>query len=144
MTLTRLAMLAAVSTLALACTDTMSTGAVDNSTMGTVVVKLTDAPFPTDQVKSVDIFVIRVDARIGSATDADADRDLDNSTSSGWRTLASPNASYDLLALQNGASATLGTAALTAGTYNGFRFVIDPTKSSVTLKTGQKLTIPKL
>src|SRR5439155_15230278 len=84
--------------------------------------------------------VIRVDARIGSATDADADRDLDNSTSSGWRTLASPNASYDLLALQNGASATLGTAALTAGTYNGFRFVIDPTKSSVTLKTGQKLT----
>jgi len=45
-----------------------------------------------------------------------------------------------LLALRNGTTTTLGDASLPAGTYNAFRIVIDPSKSSVTLKSGRVLT----
>jgi hypothetical protein len=110
---------------------------------GTLVVKLTDAPFPTDSVKSVDIFVVRVDGRVADVDDASADQNVatdDQSKSDGWKSLATPNASIDLLSLQNGVTSTLGEAKLDAASYNGFRLVIDPTKSSVTLKNGQKLT----
>src|ERR1043166_26574 len=109
---------------------------------GTVVVQLTDAPFPTDSVKSVDVFVVRVDARaadVDSATAAKATSD-DSSSADGWKTIASPNASFNLLSLQNGTTATIGSATLAAGTYNGFRLIIDPSKSSLTLKNNQVLT----
>ncbi|HEY6826945.1 MAG TPA: DUF4382 domain-containing protein [Gemmatimonadaceae bacterium] len=111
-----------------------------SSETGTVTVKLTDAPFPTDQVKSVDVFVVRVDGRTSDVTEADADQDLDNQGSTGWRTIATPNASFNLLSLQNGATATLGTAPLGKGTYSGLRLIIDASQSSVTLKDGTKLT----
>jgi hypothetical protein len=109
---------------------------------GTMVVRLTDAPFLTDSLKSVDIFVVRVDARTTDADSATADHALtdDSSSTGGWKTIATPNASFNLLSLQNGVSATIGQADLPAGTYNGFRFIIDPTKSSVTLKGGKVLS----
>jgi hypothetical protein len=128
--------------MAVACSDTgglpASLGANDNT--GSLIVRLTDAPFLTDSVKSVDIFVVRVDGRLDAADDAAADQNAALGNVDGWHTLATPNASYNLLALQNGASTTLGTGALIAGTYNGFRFIIDPTQSSVTLKNGKVLT----
>jgi hypothetical protein len=124
--------------VAVACSDSDSTG--PGSGNGAVVVKLTDAPFLTDSVKSVDIFVVRVEGRSSATDDADADANLDNPSSGGWKVLASPGASYNLLALQNGVTTTLGETTLEAGTYNGFRFIIDPSKSSVTLKNGLKLT----
>lgn len=128
----------AVLALSLACSNSDSTSPGGGN--GTVIVKLTDAPFLTDSVKSVDIFVVRVEGRSPSADSADADKDLDNGSSGGWQTLASPNASYNLLTLQNGVSTTLGSTSLSAGTYNGFRFIIDPSKSSVTLKNGMVLS----
>src|SRR3954465_15876082 len=73
--------------------------------LGTLVVQLTDAPFPTDSVKSVDIFVVRVDGRVVEADEAAAGADVateDESHGDGWKTLATPNASIDLLSLQNG------------------------------------------
>ena len=127
----------ASATLPVACGDSSTS---PDPNMGTVVVKLTDAPFMTDSVSKVEIYVVRVDARTGTVSDAEADANLDDGTSAGWQTLVSPNSTVNLLTLQNGATTTLGTAALTAGTYNGFRFVIDPTKSSVTLKNGRVLT----
>jgi hypothetical protein len=127
----------AAATLPMACADSYTS---PNGNMGTVVVKLTDAPFLTDSVSRVDVFVVRVDARAGSATDADAEANVDNGAASGWQALATPNASVNLMSLQNGATTTLGTTALAAGTYNGFRLIIDPTKSSVTLKNGTVLT----
>lgn len=136
------ATLAAASlTFAAACSDSTPSG-VGAEGSGTVVVKLTDAPFLTDSVKSVDIFVVRVDARSSDADSASADKNLssDSASSNGWKTLATPNASYNLLALQNGITATLGQASVAAGTYNGLRLIIDPNKSSVTLKNGTKLT----
>lgn len=107
-----------------------------------MVVQLTDAPFPTDSVKSVDVFVVRVDARQNDADSAAAATAVsdDSSSSAGWKTVATPNAMFNLLALQNGTTAALGSAKLAAGSYNGFRLVIDPSKSSLTLKNNQVLT----
>ena len=120
-----------------ACSDDLTS--VNNGS-GKLVVRLTDAPFLTDSVKSVDIFVVRVDGRVAPATDAEAEAEADVANKGGWQTLASPNASINLLALQNGVSTTLGDAELAAGTYNGFRLVIDQGKSSVTLKNGKVLS----
>jgi hypothetical protein len=109
---------------------------------GTLVVQLTDAPFPTDSVKSVDIFVVRVDGRVEDVDEASADQNVASETESegsGWKTLATPNASINLLALQNGVVSTIGEAKIDAASYRGFRLVIDPSKSSVTLKNSQVL-----
>lgn len=123
--------------LAIACSDSTS----PSGTKGMLVTRLTDAPFPTDQVKSVDVYVVRVDARQSDVTDADANTALDDQSSaaSGWKTVATPNKSFDLLSLQNGIAAALGQASLPAGTYSGFRLVIDQSKSSATLKDGTVL-----
>src|SRR5207248_8382515 len=122
--------------LAIACSDSASPSS------GILVTRLTDAPFPTDQVKSVDIFVVRVDARQSDVSDDGANEALsaESSASSGWKTVATPNASFDLLSLQHGIAATLGQAMLPAGSYNGFRLVIDQDKSSATLKSGLVLS----
>ena len=129
--------------LAAACSgDSGVTTGLNSSNSGTMVVRLTDAPFLADSLKSVDIFVVRVDARQSDVDSSGADRALsdDSSSAGGWKTVASPNASFNLLSLQNGVAATLGQADLAPGTYSGFRLIIDPTKSSVTLKGGQVLS----
>ena len=94
-----------------ACSDTTTSGA------GRVVVKLTDAPFPLDSLKSVDIFVVRVEARAPDVDEAEAEATAseDDAESHGWTTLATPNASIDLLGLQNGTTTTLGETSLTEG-----------------------------
>ena len=124
--------------LAAACSGTATT-AVGN---GTLAVQLTDAPFPVDSVKSVDVFVIRVDGRIADADSATAAKGAtdDSANTDGWITLARPNQSVNLLAYQNGAALPLGSASVAAGNYRGFRLVIDPTRSSLTLKNGMVLT----
>lgn len=105
---------------------------------GTLAVRLTDAPFPTDSASSVDIFVVRVDGRLSAADSAEATQD--SAGTNGWSTLAEPNMSVNLLAYQNGASLPLGTATLTEGSYHGFRLIIDPSKSSMTLTNGMILS----
>jgi hypothetical protein len=109
---------------------------------GHVIVQLTDAPFPVDSVQSVDVFVMRVDARPADVSDADAATATDDASaqSNGWITLAEPNASFNLLSLQNGVTATLGEADIVPGTYRGFRLIIDVSRSSVTLLNGMTLT----
>ena len=126
--------------LAAACSDAGSPSPSRGS--GILVTRLTDAPFPTDQVKSVDVFVVRVDARTADVSETDADQSLSDQSSAanGWTTVATPNTSFDLLSLQNGIVAALGQRSLPAGTYNGFRLVIDQSKSSATLKGGIVLT----
>ena len=127
--------------LALAASVTYAAACGDSPTAagrGTLAVRLTDAPFPTDSVSSVDIFVVRVDGRVADADSAAAEQD--SAGTNGWTTLASPNISVNLLAYQNGASLPLGMATLTEGSYHGFRLIIDPSKSSVTLKNGMVLT----
>lgn len=115
---------------ALACSD--STGA----NVGKLTVQLTDAPFPFAEVSRVDMFVVRIDARAASVSEADA---ADASATSGWTTIASPNAAINLLDLQGGKTTNLGTTTLSTGSYNGFRLILDTQKSTVTLKDGTVL-----
>jgi len=131
------AALAAIA-LVVACNDTATTAAGN----GTIAVQLADAPFPSDSVQSVDVFVVRVDARAADADDAAAAQGTsdESANADGWTTLASPNQSVNLLAYQNGAVLPLGQATLGAGNYLGFRLVIDPSKSGITLKNGMVLT----
>ena len=84
-------------------------------------------------MKRVDIFVVRIDGKIA---ETDSAEDADVSNPKGWKTLASPNALINLLDLTDGKTANLGVATLPAGTYRGFRMIIDADKSSVTLNDG--------
>ena len=104
-----------------------------NSSSGTMTVRLTDAPFPFAEVSRVDVHVVRVDARTTepSMGEAEAIDDLDT-----WTTVATPNALINLLELANGETTNLGSTTLPTGTYSGFRIIIDPSQSSVTLKDG--------
>jgi hypothetical protein len=110
-----------------ACADSTGGGT------GTLTVRLTDAPFPFAEVEDVEVHIVRIDARLTEPSDDEAE-DEDDMT--GWVTIATPNALVDLLDLQNGTTMNLGQATLPTGTYNGFRLVIDPSQSSVTLTDG--------
>lgn len=109
---------------------------------GALKVQLTDAPFSSDSVSRVDLYVVRVDAKLADSDSSDAARGAtdDSASTSEWKTIATPNKKIELLALRNGAFTELGTQSLTAGTYRSFRIVIDPSQSSVTLKNGTVLT----
>lgn len=123
-----------------ACNSDSPTAA--SGTNGSMLVKLTDAPFPTDSVDSVNVYVTRVDVRAAAAdsTDAATGTTSDSSSARGWITVASPAKVFNLISLQNGVTADLGLTTLAAGTYNAMRLVIDPSKSSVVLHNGMKLT----
>jgi len=145
--------------IALSATALLSAAACSDSTgagTGTVGVRLTNAsaaasvaasvasdivgadaesPLPEGSVKSVDIFVVRIDAKRQEPTDDDAAAATEESESEqgGWVTVAEPNALFDLMKLADGTNTFLGDAKVAAGSYNGFRLIIDPMKSSVTL-----------
>ena len=120
-----LAALAALATIA----------ACENTGSGTMTVRLTDAPFPFAEVSRVDVHVVRVDARTAEPTTTEAE---DEDNMSAWTTVAEPNALINLLELSNGTTTNLGEESLPTGTYSGFRIIIDPSKSSVTLKDGTR------
>ena len=109
--------------------------ACQDSGSGTMTVRLTDAPFPFAEVSRVDVHVVRVDARTAEPTTTEAENDDDMTT---WTTIATPNALINLLDLANGTTSNLGEATLPTGTYSGFRLIIDPAQSSITLKDGTK------
>ena len=100
-----------------------------------LTLQLTDKPFPFSEVKRVEIFVVRIDAKLAETNDTEAE---DESQMSGWETLVSPNAAFNLLDLANGKTADLGVASLPPGTYRSFRLVIDTDKSSITLNDDTK------
>lgn len=115
---------------------------------GTLLVQLTDAPFPFDSVKSVDVYVVRVDGKQVASDSAeaakgtgDSGRDAAGKDAAGWVTLAEPKATFDLLTLRNGKTALLGQKTLPAGTYKSFRLIIDPAQSSVSLKSGAAVDV---
>lgn len=125
-------------TLIAACGGANSTGSAN----GSIALQLTDAPFLVDSVKSVDVFVVRVDGRQADADSATAAKGApdDSASAGGWTTLASPNQSVNLLAYQNGQVLPLGQKGMPPGSYRGFRLIIDASKSSLTLKNGMVLS----
>lgn len=109
----------------------------DSDGSGKLTVQMTDAPFPYSEVSAVNVYVVRIDARTGAATDAEA---TNASNTSGWTTIATPNRVVNLMSLQGGVTTNLGTTELSTGSYNAFRLVIDPAQSGVTLKSGAAVT----
>ncbi|HEU4748914.1 MAG TPA: DUF4382 domain-containing protein [Gemmatimonadaceae bacterium] len=123
----RLTGVAAAALVLSACSDS------SGSNMGTLTVRLTDAPFPFSEVARVDVHVVRVEARNIEPTDDEA---ADESSRGGWTTIATPDASFNLLDLAGGVTTNLGAATLATGTYNGFRLILDTERSTITLEDG--------
>ncbi|MEP6686746.1 MAG: DUF4382 domain-containing protein [Gemmatimonadales bacterium] len=110
-----------------ACNDAGSSGlGGEHSTR----ILLTDAPFPFDRVRRVDVYVVSVS---GSLT-------ADTSASGTFMTLATPDRTIDLLGLQHGVTDELGALDLPEGIITAVRLMIDTDRSSITLKDGTVLT----
>ena len=87
-------------------------------------------PFPFDRVERVDLYVVSVSGSLSA----------DTSAAGSFVTLATPNRTIDLLALQNGVTDELGALELPEGVITAVRLVIDTDLSSITLKDGTVLT----
>jgi hypothetical protein len=134
-----------------ACASDGVTGTKAGPGKGVLAVKLTDAPLPLDSVKEVNVFVERIDAR-RERTDSDSvsehldddGHEVENEggrpDSTHWVTIATPNKSFNLLALQNGVTAFLGATPVDTGHFKSVRLIIDPAKSNIVLKDGTVLT----
>ena len=144
-------MLAGAAAVLWACADHSITGASMQKGQGAIAMRLIDAPSALDSIDSVNIFVVRVDARMkvadsvaaDSSTDGDgdfADRDNPHRDSTAWVTLASPNKVFDILALQGGDTAFLGTTVVDTAKFRALRLIIDPSKSYIVLKNGKVLS----
>ena len=93
-------------------------GTGTNSNMGTMEVRLHDAPI--DSADEVNVHIERVEANRGQDPD-------------GWMTISEPNQTYDLLKLSNGAYTVLGEADLEAGTYQQIRLILSQDNHSVVI-----------
>lgn len=98
-----------------------------NAGMGTLEVKMHDAPADYDAVK---VFIERVE--------------VNNTTGdSGWEVISEPNESYDLLELTNGVFEVIGSAELEAGLYPQIRLILSRDNNSVVIDGEEYgLTIP--
>ncbi len=125
---------AAALLLLLAACGSDSTGVRNGSSGGSTRVLLSDDPFPYDRLARVDLYVVSIQASLTSDTGAGG------GGGGNFVTLAQPNRRFDVLALQNGTTAELGSVKLPAGAITAVRMVIDTDSSSITLKDGRVLT----
>jgi hypothetical protein len=93
----------------------------------TTSVFLTDAPFPFDGISRVDIYIESIAMAISADT---------SDQGPPWVTVAMPNRVFNLLDLQNGATALLGGAVVPEGRYQAVRLIFDPARSSLTDNAG--------
>lgn len=89
-------------------------------------VLLTDAPFPFDSVASVNVYVVRVQATTS----------FDTTGFINWVTVAEPHRAFDLLSVQQGDTALVGSGTLPAGQYQAVRLVLNTDSSSIQWKSG--------
>ncbi len=150
----RIAMLVAALFTAAACAGDGVTGARMKAGQGMLAVKLTDAPFPLDSLKEVNVYVVRIDARRAHTDSAevddslevehfegDDDHDGERCDSTEWVTIASPERAYNLLTLRNGVTAFLGASPVDTGHFKAVRLIIDPARSNIVLLDGTVLTM---
>jgi hypothetical protein len=134
---------AGTGTVGVKLTNSSLAASVATSVAADIVGTVADAPLPAGSVKSVDIFVVRVDARRAETTDEEALEATEETASEaqGWVTLAEPNALIDLMTIADGSSSFLGDAEVAVGSYRGFRLIIDPAQSSITLNDAESTVI---
>ena len=127
----RMPRLLATACLALAaCYTEDSVG--PQSTGPLTTVEITDAPFPFDSVARVDLYVVSIAVR----TEADT-----SATATGWVTVAEPRRRFNLIALNNGVTDTLGGSIVPAGQYKAVRMIIDTDSTVVTASTGRPMPV---
>ncbi len=112
--------------LVLGC-NTSETGPAGPGGEGKTAVYLTDAPFPFDVISRVDIHISEI------AVSPQADTTIGPPD---WITVARPEQVFNLLDLQNGATALLGEADVPPGQYRAIRVTFDPARSSMTAVDG--------
>lgn len=95
--------------------DGSDTGMGTSGETGTMEVQLHDAP---NNYEKVNVFIERVEVN-----NADTD--------TGWVEISSPQQTYDLLELTNGATEVLGSKELPAGTYEQIRLILSSDGHSV-------------
>jgi hypothetical protein len=115
--------LALAGALGVAACNTSEIGPSGPGGDGKTAVFLTDAPFPFDLITRVDIHI----SEIGLSPQADTSQGPP-----GWITVARPDRVFNLLDLQNGATALLGEAEVPPGQYRAVRVTFDPARSSMT------------
>lgn len=134
-----------------ACAGSGITGASMQKGQGAIALQMIDAPSALDSIASVNIFVVRVDARLRTADSASAEKDVEGTgdtedrdhvrrDSTAWVTIASPNKLFNILALQGADTAFLGSAIVDTAKFKSFRLIIDPSKSNIVLKNGTVLS----
>jgi hypothetical protein len=92
---------------------------------------LTDDPFPFDSVSSVNIYVTRIEASA----------QFDTISPTSWVEIAAPKRTFDLLTLQQGATAFVGEGTIDAGQYAAIRMTIDVSKSSLKYLDGSNAIV---
>lgn len=119
------ASLALVGSLGIACyeDDTLPPAA-----MAATTVLITDDPFPFDTVGSVNVYVSRIEAS--------SRYPFDTTAAAAWVQIAAPKKRFDLLTLQQGATAFVGEGTLSAGQYSAIRMTIDADSSSIKYADG--------
>jgi len=121
-----LALLAVAMTTAACYTDDSPNGL---QVSPRTAVLLTDAPFPFDTVQSVNVYIISVSV----STDPDTGS---NANTMNWVEVTAPHRQINLLELQQGDTALLGTGDLAAGQYKAVRLILDGDSSSIRFKDG--------
>ncbi|WP_297097459.1 DUF4382 domain-containing protein [uncultured Draconibacterium sp.] len=98
---------------------------------GELVIRLTDAPFPTDLVAEANVSISKIEIH-----------EIDDQLENAFITVSEEEQSFNLLDLTNGVSAILADTAIEAGTYNEIRLYIDSASVMLTDSTVFDLKIP--
>lgn len=96
----------------------VSCGTESNPSMGSLEVRMYDAPI--DSASEVNVSVKQVEINQTGSSD-------------GWQTISEPNQTYNLLDLNNGAYEVLGDTTLPTGTYQQIRLVLNDTGNNVVI-----------
>jgi hypothetical protein len=98
---------------------------------GNLVIKLTDAPFPTDLVAEANVTINKIDIRKTNEDDEYP-----------FITLSEEEQSFNLLDLTNGVTAILSDTAIDSGSYNLIRLYVSDASIKLTDETVYDLKIP--
>jgi hypothetical protein len=125
---------ATAAALTIACyqDDTSSPNRTQGKPMASVLI--TDAPFPFDTVQSVNVYVISV--AVSTQPDTGS-----NPATMTWETVTEPHRPVNLLELQQGDTALLGSGEIPAGQYRAVRLILDGDSSSIRYKDGSEALV---
>lgn len=113
---------------------------------GRVVIHLTDAPQASGALRTAELYVARIDARLDPPEHDELTRGIAEhpADSAGWVPLSEPRQALDLLSLRGGTLAMIGGAELDPGNYHAVRLIVVPGRSRVTLRRGGVIHLGRL